>query len=76
MTARGLTYICITPEGMQQLRESVDISVMPPACLCYNIFVTLCIIVYSIACNYPGITMLQVIIRYYTVAILAPWLRS
>ena len=72
MVVKGLTdiyiyiyiYICIyiismTPEDTQHQRESVDKSVKPEACPCYNInvhntFTTLCITVYSIAHNYQG----------------------
>ena len=58
--ARGLTDVRIrtTPEGAQHPRESADISVKPQACPCYNIYVTLSVIVFSAACNYPGITTL------------------
>ena len=40
-----------------------DVSVESCAYLCYNIYVTLSIVVYSIACKYPKILMLQ--IKYY-----------
>ena len=49
-------------QNMQHPRESADISVKPQVDLCYNIYVTPSIVVYS---NYPGITTLQV--RYYVV---------
>ena len=58
MATRGLTDIRTTPKGAQRPRESADISVKPRARLCYNIYVTLSIVVYSAARNYPGITML------------------
>ena len=50
---------------MQHPRESTDISVKPQVHLCYNIYVTPSIVVYSIVHNYPGIMTLQV--RYYVV---------
>ena len=53
------------PEGAQRLRESVDISVKPQARPCYNIYVTLSVVVYSFAHIYGGIIALQVM--YYTV---------
>ena len=57
--ARGLTDIMrTTPEGTHHPRKCADISVKPQAHPCYNIYVTLSIVVYSIARNYPGITTL------------------
>ena len=59
-------YALYTPKDSQRHpRESTDISVKHRARPCYNIYVTLSIVVYSAAHNYPGITTLQV--RYYTV---------
>ena len=55
-----LMMLDMTPKGVQCPRESVDISVKPPAHPCYNIYVTLSIVMYSIIRNHPGITMLQV----------------
>ena len=54
-----------TFKGTQHPRESVDISVKSQARPCYNIYVTLSIVVYSIDRNYPGTTTLKV--RYYVV---------
>ena len=54
-----------TFKGAQHPRESTDISVKLQARPCYNIYVTLSIVVYSINGNYPGITTLKV--RYYVV---------
>ena len=48
----------MTPEDVQHPKESADISVKPQAHSCYNIYVALSIVVYSAACDYPGITML------------------
>ena len=50
----------MTPEGK---RAKVDVLVESCAYLCYNIYVTLSIVVYSIAHKYPRILMLQV--NYY-----------
>ena len=50
----------MTPEDVKRLRESVGIPVKLLTCLCYNVYITLSVIVYSIAHNYPRITMLQV----------------
>ena len=41
-----------TPGGMQCLREGADISVKHLERLCYNIYVTFSIVVYSFACEY------------------------
>ena len=43
-------------EGAQRLRESADISVKPRARPCYNIYVTLSMVLYSFAHIYHGIT--------------------
>ena len=53
MAARGLidNYIHKTLEGMQHLTESKDISVKPWLCPCY--IITLSIIMFSNARNYP-----------------------
>ena len=59
-----------TFKGAQHPRESADISVKPQARLCYNIYVTLSIVVYSIDRNYPGITTLKV--RYYVCGKMLP----
>ena len=55
-TGEGL--LRTTPKGAQRPRESADISVKPLARPCYNIYVTLSIVVYSTARNYLGITTL------------------
>ena len=49
--------VCMTSEGM---RGKADVSVESCAYLCYNIYVTLSIVIYSIAYKYPRILMLQV----------------
>ena len=41
------------------------VAIKPQAHLCYNVYVTLSIVVYNIAHNYWGMTTLQ--LRYYTV---------
>ena len=48
---KGLTYTN-DPEGVQHPRESADISVKPLARPCYKIYVTLSLVMYSIAPNY------------------------
>ena len=50
---RGLTdsYICTSPKGAQCPKECADISVKPRVCPCYNIYVTLSVLMYSIAHN-------------------------
>ena len=50
----------MTREGM---REKTDVSVESCAYLCYYVYVTLSIVMYSIAYKYPRILMLQV--KYY-----------
>ena len=64
MAARGLTDI-ILYAWLLRAQESADISVKLWARSCYNIYVIFSIVLYSIACNYPSITTLQV--RYYVV---------
>ena len=60
MAVRSLTnvHICMTPEGVQRPRESVDISIIPQAHPCYSVYVTLSIDMLSVVHNHPGITML------------------
>ena len=60
-----ITYVRLPRARSARPRESADISVKPRARLCYNIYVTFSVVVYSDARNYPGVTTLSV--RYYAV---------
>ena len=69
----------MTLKGAQRPRERVDLSVKPQAHPCYNIHVTLSIVVYSTALNCPGITTLQVryyVIRYYYIGLMSQKVRK
>ena len=65
IAVRDLTDIYAWSRGAQRLRGSVDISVKPQACPCYNIYVTLSIVVCCIAHSWRSITTWQV--KYYVV---------
>ena len=69
----------MTPNSMQCPRESIDMAVKLQGHLCYNIYVTLSVVVYSIASNYLGITMLHVryyMVRYYHIGLMAQKLKK
>ena len=53
------------PKGVWIPGESVDILVKSRAHPCHNIYVTLSIVMYGTARNYPGITTF--LVRYYKV---------
>lgn len=60
MAVKGLTDVYTWFPRAQRLKKSLDMSVKPQACLCYDIYVALSIVAYSMAHNYHSITMLQV----------------